>query len=382
MPKQITTLNMCTGCKMCGDLCSKKAITYKINKNGFWYPEVDQDKCIECGQCIKKCPINYYKNNFQTPTVYAAWSKSDEIRVRSTSGGIYYELAAEVIKNGGYIVGCKFTDDYRGAFHCIGSNWEDLDAIMNSKYFQSDTNGIYKATSEILKSGRQVLFCGAPCQIAALNNYLGGEKDNLLTCDFICRGINSPLAYNKFLDELEIQYSSKVKHVHFKDKRNGWQKLTTSVQFENQKEFAKSGKEDHWITSFANASLCIREACGNCKFKGTPRIADISLGDFWGVKGFSEEDYQKGISIVIVNSEKGRKLFGDIDTIFREKRDLEQAHVCNPCINQSVRVNDYSMDFFNAINRGISFSEAVKRYANKKGIKHYIYAIRRKIKNR
>ena len=181
----------CTGCKMCKDICPVDAIDYKCDREGFWYPKVDYDKCIKCGKCLRTCPSLSDRKNPQAkePEVYAAWALDDEIRLRSTSGGIFYILAEQILQQDGIIAACKYTADFKSAYHAIGDTMEDLEAFKGSKYFQSDTEGIYKTVNEQLEHGRKVLFCGAPCQVAGLNKYLGKAADNLITVDFICRGI-------------------------------------------------------------------------------------------------------------------------------------------------------------------------------------------------
>ena len=186
--------NKCTGCKMCGDICPSGAVDFKTENDGCWYPTVDEEKCIECGLCIKKCPaLNIVpSDNNSEPAVYAAWSLNEKVRYDSTSGGIYYEVAKAFIDEGGYIAGCIFSSDFKTAKHVIGKTYDDLNAIMGSKYFQSDTAGIYKEISALIKNGEKVLFCGTPCQVAALRSFLGKNQSDLYLLDFICKGINSP----------------------------------------------------------------------------------------------------------------------------------------------------------------------------------------------
>ena len=136
---------VCTGCKMCGDICPTNAISFQTDFDGCWYPNVDDEKCVKCGLCEKKCPALHImpSQKEKDPVVYAAWTKDDRIRYNSTSGGIYYELAKSFIEQGGYIAGCAFSEDYKTAKHILGKTEHDLQEIMGSKYFQSDTAGIY-----------------------------------------------------------------------------------------------------------------------------------------------------------------------------------------------------------------------------------------------
>ncbi len=375
---EIVKKNKCTGCKMCADICPKMAIDFITDTEGFWYPVVDDNKCNKCSLCIKKCPINAMKQLEQEPEVFAAWSRNEDVRKDSTSGGIFFELARQWIADGGYIVGCVFSEDYKTVYHYLGRTMEDLKKIMGSKYFQSDTAGIYKKIKELLMQGKKILFCGTPCHIAALNSYLGKKYDNLLSCDFICRGINSPKAYQSFIKELEQQYHSNIVYVRFKDKRFGWQNLTTNVRFENKKEYAATKANDPWVIGYVKGNLYMRPSCYSCNFKTIPRGSDISLGDFWGGQGFSEKNYHDGISVVLINSKKARFYFDNISSIEKNNRLLEDVLPFNPCLLQSAVKNVYRSDFFKAIDH-MTFSKAVRKYTGRKGIKHYIGALRRKL---
>ena len=212
----------CTGCKMCADICPENAISYETDNQGFWYPKVNSS-CIECGLCVKKCPsLNEHKINEAQPKVYSVWSKNDETRITSTSGGAFWEIALKFLYNGGVVVGSRYGNDWKSAEHIIARNIEELFEIKGSKYFQSDTAGVYKDVKIELNNGKNVLFCGTPCHIAAIKSFLGKEYDNLYCMDFICRSINSPKAFKAYIEELEEKYESKVVEVHLKIKKNGW----------------------------------------------------------------------------------------------------------------------------------------------------------------
>lgn len=322
----------CVGCKACGDICPKSAIEFQVDEEGFWYPHINMEKCVGCNFCDRVCPS--LSNNLDrkdiNPTVYAAYSLDREIRYKSTSGGLYYEIARTIIEQGGYISGCVYNDDLRGAHHVTSNNISDLAKIMGSKYFQSDTEGIFTNIKNLV-SENKVLFCGAPCQVAALNNYIG-LNDNLYTIDFICRGINSPFAYRKFIEDLENKFHSKAKKVHFKNKSHGWLNLGTYVEFENGKKYFKNRYDDPWVTSFIEGDLAMRPSCHNCRFKEFPRVADISIGDFWGRK-FTYQEGKLGVSVVLENSDKGKKLLENCKShIYTETATIEEACNGNPAI--------------------------------------------------
>lgn len=352
----------CTGCNMCADICSQKAIYYITDNEGFSVPKVDYEKCIKCGLCVKKCPgimENIFKKDI--PKVFAAWANNDEIRIQSTSGGMYYLIAQKFIENNGYIVGSVYDKDFKGAHHVIGNTVEDLKKIMGSKYFQSNAEGIYGKVKELLEKNAKVLFCGTPCQSAALQAFLGKEYENLYIIDFICRGVNSPLAYRKRIEELEEEHNSKVKLVHLKNKKTGWQSIASYVEFENGDTYHKDKNTSPWVKGFIGCKgLFMRNSCYDCRYRELPRISDITIGDFWGIHGMKPEDMFKGISCVMVNSTKGRKMFEDIkENITFEERNLDELLAGNPAATDKLENHNNRNKFFEML-KTEKFSKAVE----------------------
>lgn len=353
----------CTGCNMCGDLCPKGAITYSEDQEGFAFPAVDYGRCVECGLCVKHCPVLTEKDfSKNLPEVYAAWSRDDQIRLESTSGGIYYELARKMIEGGGYIVGAVFSHDFKSVHHMVGHDLSDLKRIMGSKYFQSNADGIYGETRKLLEAGEKVLFCGTPCQCAALQSFLGVPYDNLYLVDFICRGINSPLAFRKHMEELEEQYDSNVSFVHLKNKKTGWQSLATYVEFENGAACHQDKTKSAWVRGFVGGDgLYTRKSCYECKFRTLPRISDITIGDFWGIKNQKKEDLFKGISAVMVNTQKGKGLLEAISSrISLERRNFDELDAGNPALRVSPQYSEGRERFFSVLNHN-KFSIAVEQ---------------------
>lgn len=359
---EIVKKEECTGCKMCADICPKQAIIFKDNEEGFWYPSIDENKCIDCGLCKKRCPSlqKIKSENSLEPKVYAGWTLDEQIRYESTSGGIYYELAKKFIENDGYIVGCVFSDDYKSAKHIVGNDLATLRKIMGSKYFQSDTAGIYIKLKELINAGEKVLFCGTPCQIAAVISFFDTIPKKLYFLDFICKGINSPLAYKAYMEELEIKYNSPIEEVRMKSKKTGWESLATHVQFQNGKEYHKDRYTDWWIQGYTCGNLFMRENCQNCQYKQLPRLADISFGDFWGIKGCESAEYEKGISVIIVNSKKGKELLRSIEgKMHLELRNMEEVLEGNPYFMGQATAHSNRKLFFDLL-RKEPFSKAVK----------------------
>ena len=201
----------CTGCYTCANKCPQKCIKMVEDKEGFFYPEIDEEKCIKCNLCEKVCPAMQKKqsNNDKNPIVIAAWSKNNNIRLDSTSGGVFSELAKEVLNNGGYVCGAIYDENWM-VKHILTNKIEDLEKIRSSKYIQSRIEDTFLEIKEKLDEGKTVLMCGAPCQVEGLANFLNKDYDNLILCDFICRGVNSPKIFRKYLDSLEKKYKSKI----------------------------------------------------------------------------------------------------------------------------------------------------------------------------
>ncbi len=302
--------NNCTGCKMFGDICPKQAISFSYDK-GFWYPDVNADNCINCGLCSKKCPgLNPANKTGDSPVAcIGAKTKDETIREHSTSGGFFTEVAAEWIKNGGYCIAAVYDEECR-IIHTCSNELSSIERFRQSKYAQSDIEGMYKLAKQLLYQGEKVLFCGSPCQIEALKSFLGKGYDNLLTIDFVCLGICSPYAFKKYLDMLERKYHAQAIKVWFKNKTYGWRSISTRVDFKNGKKYLEPGSGDLFMRSFVTDALIMRPSCEFCRFRKIPHVSDFTLADFWGVENVNPEiDDNKGLSAVFINTDNGKILF-------------------------------------------------------------------------
>ena len=356
----------CNGCKMCKDLCPHRAISYQVNSEGFWFPVVDYGKCVRCGICVEKCPnIHPIPCRTKEPCVYAAWSVDDDVRLRSTSGGMFYELARKTLAAGGCVTGCVYTRDFKGARQVLIEDESNLPPLLVSKYLQSDTENIYAHTREKVLSGCPVLFVGTPCHSAALVSYLGREYENLVICDFICRGVTSPKAHQKYIEWLEDRYDSRVVNVRSKDKRYGWNHFGQAVKFENGEEYFGTRREDPRIQAYHKNLMC-RTSCHSCQFKQIPRVgADITLADFWGISPQEVEDVEKGISLVMLNTERGKSFFDGLGSrVKRVEKTLADAAKGNVAIYQSAPRSDKREDFLAQLD-SMPFGELVKMFLKK-----------------
>ena len=309
---------MCCGCNACGDVCAHDAITFKTDIEGFWYPEVDKSKCTDCGLCEKVCPIinidTLKKNNLKQSICYVAEHKDIEVVFDSTSGGLFSALADIMYRNKGYVGGAIFNEDF-SVRQYISPDKKDLIKLRSSKYLQSNFTGFYKQLRGLLKKGENVLVCGSPCQMAALRSFLRKDYENLIIVDFVCRGTNSPKVWRKYLDTFEERYGSPVVYCKAKSKEYGWRNLTQKVVLANGKAYYEPKDSNNYTKGYLQTGVFCRPSCYECKFKGYPRIADITLADFWGVENVKKTmDKNLGLSLVMVNSQKGAS-FKDLDNM-------------------------------------------------------------------
>lgn len=351
---QITDKIDCCGCNACGDVCGKNAINYKTDNEGFWYPEVDKEKCVDCGLCEKVCPVinvnELRKNDFTTPKSVVANHKNIEVRFDSTSGGMFTAYAEWAFNNGYYVGGAIWTDDF-GAVNYLSNNKEDLVKLRNTKYFQSDAQGFYRRVKKLLIAGEKVLICNLPCQIAALKAYLGKEYENLITIDLFCRGINSPMVFHKFLESLEKKYNSKVVYIKPKSKDLGWHRLTLKIVFKNGQTYYGTSDVDFYTRAYLKSNCISRPSCYECKFKGFPRIADLSIGDFWRTSKVKTKatklDDNLGTSAILINSLKGEELMNQVSKKLQiEEEALNIIVDGNPALVKSLNKENVDRDTF------------------------------------
>ncbi|MBE6692262.1 MAG: 4Fe-4S dicluster domain-containing protein [Ruminococcaceae bacterium] len=368
-----TVLNVpadkCTGCGACYNKCPVKAIKMLPNSEGFLFPNVDSEKCIDCGLCLKSCPAvsPSYENN-TNPSCYAVMG-SDELRSKSTSGGVFTMVAEHIISNGGVVCGAAYTDDFYGVEHIFVENVNELAKLRGSKYVQSDIGDTYLKTKEFLEQGRSVLYVGTPCQIAGLNAFLGKEYDNLYTMDLLCHGAPSASVYKKFITEREEEFGAKATRVAFRDKSvAGWTHCI-KIEFANGTEYKKTRDECVYLRAFLKL-LTVRKSCGTCPFAKLPRQGDITVADFWGIGRLKEElNDNKGTSLVLFNNNKAEKLASVIekDSKVFEPAPIEHAKKFNSRLHCATQVHKNRERFFELLGKyDYSFSKAVDYGMNRK----------------
>lgn len=358
----------CCGCNACGDICPTQAISFHTDKEGFWYPKVDLEKCINCGLCEKTCPIinsaDLKRNDLAKPECYAAENKNLEVVFDSTSGGLFSVFADKMYRERGFVGGAVYNDDYKTVKQFISADKNDLPALRSSKYLQSNLEGFFIKVKSLLDKNERVLVCGCPCQMAALRAFLRKPYDNLLILDFICLGINSPLIWQKYLESFKDRYGSPVVYVKSKSKELGWRNLTTKVRLRNGQVKFETRHTSNYTKGYIGTHAYMRPSCYDCKFRGFPRIADITLADFWGIENYSKElEKDLGTSLVMVNSKKGQIWFDKIkDRINYIPMSFEAACKGNLALSQDPNQPEIDREaFFDDVNK-LSFDEVAEKY--------------------
>lgn len=356
----------CVGCQACSVICSKSAVEMDI-KEGFRYPKINIDKCVNCHLCERVCPAHNEILNFnqEESKVYAAWSKDVEIRGKCTSGGICYELSKYFINNGGYVAGVVWSDSYKNAKYILTNLIDDLERLMQTKYFQPEMGGIYREVKEKLDNEDTVLFIGSACSNDALKRFLLRDYENLYCLDYICRGYTSQMFHEKRVQYLEKKHKSRISSIQYKNKRMGWIKFGTLFKFENGEEEYINRSDDPYELMFEVADNNTRPSCYDCKYRSLPRHTDITVGDFWGINSVTQNDLKLGVSAVIVSSLKGQRLMSEIsDAICLEKRSIEEVSKGNGALLNQLSVSKNSKMFFEDLER-LSYPKIVKKYASK-----------------
>ena len=357
----------CCGCNACGDVCSHSAISFKTDIEGFWYPEVDVDKCVNCGLCEKVCPIinveKLKKSDFVEPICYAAIHKNNEVRFDSTSGGLFSALAEKMYRDGGYVGGAIYDDNFN-ILHYISNNRADLVKLRSSKYAQSDLTGFFIKVRDILRNGEKVLVCGSPCQMAALRAFIRRDYDNLIIVDYVCRGINSPKINRKFQEDIEKEFGSKVVWQKAKNKELGWRTMATKFIFADGSIHYIPASMNLATKGYLQTNVFSRPSCYDCRFKGLPRIADISLADYWGIEKVDKTlDDDIGTSLVLLNSQKGRDYFKQIQQKIKSiSLPFETCLAGNPMIMNSQPAPLINRDAFYKDLDKMTFTEVANKY--------------------
>lgn len=379
---QILDKKDCCGCNACVQRCPKQCIKMQPDNEGFQYPLVDTTLCIDCKLCEKVCPIINDSTPQQPLKVYAAYNTDEEVRLQSSSGGIYTLLAVATIKEGGVVFGVKFNEEWIPEFGYT-ETMEGIAPFRGSKYIQAIVGNAYKQAEDFLKNGRKVLFCGTPCQVSGLNKFLRKEYDNLLMVDIICHGVPSPKVWNMYLREkcyrlmnvndgsnskstgFDSTYYSKIETINFRSKVAGWGKYRFFIKLtdlgDNKKEsvaISEARDKNEYMRAFLS-NIILRPSCYNCPAKQGRSHSDITIADFWGIDvidpNFNDD---KGCGAVLINTTKGAGVDIISQSIYKEKT-FDEIIKYNPSYYKNSIPHRKREEFFNNLDKVVNLSNYI-----------------------
>lgn len=343
----------CCGCGLCEKVCPTHAITMRADINGFAHPHIETIKCNQCGTCMRNCPfaIAEKRKKDKVPLeLYAAYSDDSDAVMYSSSGGVFYEIAKNTLDNQGVVYGAAFTKDF-SLEHRRVTSLNELKPLMGSKYVQSNSYKVFDDVLQDLELGRKVLFVGTPCQIAAIKSLSKQRDENLLTVDFVCHGVPSPILLKNHIQYVGEYFRSKVIEYRPRSKVMGWGHNELFI-FENGKKEYRHPLSQAYRNIFYK-DCCFRGSCYNCPFTCFDRPGDITISDYWGIEQNYPELYRKeGISMIMENSEKGKSVISQINSLIKYKTglnsitEIKQPHLFRPLKHPTEREafwNDYHL---------------------------------------
>lgn len=359
----VTDKHQCCGCGACVQRCPKQCITLQADSEGFLYPCVDADACIDCGLCEKVCPFIHPYEERKPKEVLAAINKDEEVRLQSSSGGIFTLLAESVIDEGGVVFGARYDEDWQ-----VTLDYTEIKAglatFRGSKYVQARTGETYKQCEQFLKEGRKVLYAGTPCQIAGLKHFLRKDYDNLLTIDIVCHGVPSPKVWGRYLDEIKDKSNLRIESIEFRNKTyDGWKKFNFVISYQEglrEHTIHTPFYSDPYMKAFLG-NLDLRPSCHSCQANANRSHSDITIADFWGIeRHLPAMDDDKGTGLVLINTEKGKAAL-DLSKVLYQPTTYETAVKDNPPIFKSVAPHPNRASFFKKLDKSSSLITLIEQ---------------------
>lgn len=393
--KQIyATEEQCCGCEACMNICPKNAISMQPGTLGTLLPVIDSSLCVECGLCRRVCQYQTKPILHSAAKVYVAANTDESALKKSASGGVFFAIAESFVANGGVVYGCTMEcqNDKLSTFHTRVSTKDGLKRLQGSKYVQSEIKETYKSVKSDLDKGIVVLFSGTPCQIGGLKSFLmHREYDNLYTMDLICHGVPSNQFFQAYIEFREKKMKCKIRKYSFRDKSIGWG-LVAKMVFQTDNGKRKTMIIPDKLSSYYNLflrGLIYRNSCYQCMYAQDKRVSDITIGDYWGIEAMHPEllkenggsiSVKKGVSCILVNSEKGEGLINDygkkllvyssdFEKVSRKNKQLNAPMPLNKELREKI-IHDYSS----------GYGTIERNYFKKMGFKMYIYALYYKMK--
>lgn len=377
--QKIVEENFCSGCHACFNVCPNKCIEMVPDKDGFCYPCINESECIDCNKCKNACPIVNKEKISNVGKAYAAINRDERVRLESSSGGVFTLLAKTTINKGGTVFGAAFDEKFN-VNHIAIDSLDEIYKLRGSKYVQSEIGESYRQAKTLLDVGKYVLFTGTPCQISGLKSYLKKDYETLITQDIICHGVPSPKVWQEYIQYRESKAKAQSKRIFFRNKKYGWKTFSVLFEYANGSKYMKNFSDDLYMKAFLQ-NLSLRPSCYSCHSKSLERESDITLADFWGCQNVVPDmDDDKGLSLVLVNSEKGKKIFGEIsDKMEYREVDIYEATRYNTSAYQSVPQNKKRNKFLATVNSK-NFDQIVKKLTKRSFFKRIFSKIKRIIK--
>ena len=317
-PALIAKNDLCTGCGACRNICPADAISMVLNKDGFYHPAVNEESCMNCSKCCEVCPVLVPKESRNELLATYAAQADDETRMESSSGGAFSVFTRKILRRGGIVFGAVWTDDFY-IRHIGITDEKDLHLLRRSKYAQSDIALTFRKVKEHLECGKEVLYCGTPCQIAGLKSFLGVQADNekLLAIDFACFCSPSVVLFREYLEQ---SYGIKnIAEISFRHKHNGWSAIGYQIKLKDGTVLHPTigGFEKDTYQAIFHSVAARNDVCENCRFAGFPRQGDLTIGDFWGIEWHDASlNDGKGTSLVMVNNQKAQRFIDSVSGDF------------------------------------------------------------------
>ena len=352
----VTDKTLCSGCGACAQICPRQCIIMKADSEGFLYPQADSGLCIECGRCEKVCHELHPYPQSSPLQVFAAINPDRQDH--SSSGGVFSLLAERIIERGGVVFGARFDENWQ-----VVIDWTDkqegLQAFRGAKYVQSRTGDSFSKAEQFLGSGREVLFSGTHCQIAALRHYLGKDYPKLLTVDCVCHGVPSPLVWDRYLDETVPSGRKSIEAIEFRNKESGWLNYSFRLKSKKGRSIDEIYTANPYMQAFLQ-NLSLRPSCHECRAKEGRSCADITLGDFWGVDEKRLPGGSHGTSLLMVNTPKGLQAI-DFEHLLFDQARLEEAIPFNSGLKISQPVHPHRERFFAQLSHTTSLTALIRK---------------------
>ena len=361
------TPDQCTGCGACKDICPRQAIVFRDDAEGFPSPWIEVDRCVHCGLCEKACPALHPPQKHTILEAYAAQIKDREALKASTSGGVFTELSREILKNHGVVFGCIWDEAYNAVIVKAESEAEII-PMRGSKYVWSNASDAYPQVREALETGNPVLFTGTPCQVSGLRNYLQRDWPNLYTLDFLCGGAPSPMAFQAYLKTITHSIPLNRLDLKFRDKEKYGVGIHITYQGPKKRVYQTYDENPYFFSYVIKAVH--RLPCYHCQYGYNERVSDFTMGDYWGVEDYHTEfDIKAGVSILLVNTEKGKKM---VDAV-KERMQLVPTKIEDIAVQNHLNINGkkhnrhtkpYRKEFLDLCAKG-EWEKAERKYLDK-----------------